>query len=105
MTQTCGKCSRANPAGAAYCYFDGSALAGSRNGAGAAVGAGLFAHPFVFPSGLACRNFDELLLACQKHWADAVGLLSQGHFETFLAGMGRNDLALAAKDAARLGDR
>ena len=33
MVQTCSKCSRANPADAVYCYYDGLVLGGhSRNG-------------------------------------------------------------------------
>lgn len=105
MTRTCGKCSRVNPAGAAYCYFDGTALDGGHRGVNGAAVTGIFPHPFVFPSGLACRSFDELSMACQKHWAEAAALLEQGHLETFLAGLGRRDLAEAAREAARFPDR
>src|SRR5207249_1740774 len=69
------------------------------------AGAQLFRHPFVFPSGVACRTFDELALACQRDWQAAREMLEQGYFERFLGGMGRADLALAAREAARFPDR
>jgi len=106
MVQTCTKCSRANPVEAVYCYFDGFVLGGhARNGGPVAVGAQAFANPFVFPSGRKCRSFDELALACQEDWAAACDLLHQGFLETFLGGLGRTDLALAAREAARFPDR
>jgi hypothetical protein len=107
MVQTCSKCSRANPAEAAYCYYDGFVLGGGhgRNGGPVAVGTQAFAHPFVFPSGRSCRSFDELALACQEDWAGACELLAQGYLENFLGGLGRIDLALAAKEAGKFPDR
>jgi hypothetical protein len=106
MVQNCTKCARANPAEAVYCYYDGMLLDG-RGGAGGPVqvGARAFAHPFVFPNGRACRSFNELALACQEDWATAVELLHQGYLESFLGGVGRMDLSLAAKEAARFPDR
>src|SRR5437588_10741685 len=104
MAQTCTKCSRANPADAVYCYYDGFAL-GNGNGSAAAGGLRGFASPFVFPSGRSCRNFDELALACQERWQEACDLLDKGYLESFLSGMGRSDLATAAKEAARFPDR
>lgn len=105
MVQTCSKCSRANPAEAVYCYYDGFVLGGqSRNGGPVAVGAQKFAHPFVFPGGRSCRNFDELALACQEEWPAACDLLRHGHLENFFGGMGRGDLAVAAKEAAKFPD-
>ncbi len=106
MGQTCTKCSRINPENAAFCYHDGAALAGhSRNGGPVAVGSRPFGSPFVFPSGRPCRTFDELALACQEHWAVACDLLREGFFENFLHGLGRDDLAQAAHEAARRPDR
>jgi hypothetical protein len=103
MVQTCSKCSRANPADAVYCYFDGFVLGGhARNGAAAAVR--VFAHPFVFPSGRQCRSFDELALGCQEDWAAACDLLHKGYLKNFFSGLGRADLALAAAEAARFPD-
>ncbi len=105
MVQTCSKCSRANPADAVYCYYDGLVLGGaSRNGGPIAVGAQAFANPFVFPSGKTCRSFDELALACQNDWGAARDLLKQGYLETFLGGLGRIDLVMAAKEAAKFPD-
>ncbi len=106
MVQTCSKCSRANPAEAVYCYFDGFVLGGhGRNGGPVAVGAQVFPNPFVFPNGRTCRSFDELALACQEEWAAARDLLAQGFLEQFLGGLGRVDLANAAKEAAQFPDR
>jgi hypothetical protein len=105
MVQTCSKCSRANPAEAVYCYFDGFVLGGhSRNGGPVAIGAQAFGHPFVFPGGRQCRSFDELAIACQEEWAGARDLLRQGYLENFFGGLGRVDLALAAKEAAKFPD-
>jgi hypothetical protein len=105
MVQTCTKCSRANPADAVYCYFDGFVLSGhGRNGGPVAVGAQAFAAPFVFPGGRTCRSFDELVLACQEGWPAARDLLRQGFFERFFGGLGRVDLARAAQEAARFPD-
>ena len=105
MAQTCSKCSRANPADAVYCYYDGFVLAGhSRNGGPVAVGVQMFASPFVFPTGRTCRNFNELALACVEEWDSARELLKQGYLETFLGGLGRIDLVVAAKEAARFPD-
>ena len=93
MAQTCSKCSRANPADAVYCYYDGFVLAGhSQNGGPVAVGSKPFAHPFVFPTGRHCRNFNELAQACVEDWDAARDLLRQGYLETFLGGLGRIDL-------------
>ncbi len=106
MVQTCTKCSRANPTEAVYCYFDGFALAGhNRQGGPVAVGAQAFTNAFVFPNGRACRSFNELALACQEDWSAACDLLHQGYLETFLGGVGRIDLAFAAKEAAKFPDR
>jgi hypothetical protein len=106
MAQTCSKCSRINPADAAYCYFDGNVLAGhGRNGGRVAMGTQPFLNAFVFPSGRQCRNFDELAVACQEEWAAARDLLQQGYLESFLGGLGRSDLAMAAREAAHFPDR
>ena len=102
MVLTCSKCSRANPTGAVYCYFDGFVLSGqSANRGPVAAGSRPFNNPFVFPGGRQSRNFDELALACQNEWAVARELLRRGHLETFLGALGRMDLAQAASEAAR----
>jgi hypothetical protein len=106
MAQTCGKCSRINPAEASYCYYDGSALGvGSANGGPINTGSQPFPHPFVFPSGKVCGNFDQLALAFHENWKEAQELLQQGFLETFLGGCGRTDLAMAAREAARNPDQ
>jgi len=105
MSQVCSKCSHANPPEAIYCFFDGVVLGGhSANGRKVQAGAQPFPTQFVFPSGLACRNFDQLAMACQQNWACAVDLLKQGFLASFLGGIGRADLSLAAKEAARFPD-
>jgi len=106
MPQVCPKCQRANPAEALFCYQDGCALAG-RNGHAGPVdpGAQPFPHPFVFPNGAVCRNFDQLALACHNEWSTAVELLRHGDLANFLAGLGRADLARAARDAAKQADK
>src|SRR5689334_24361724 len=105
MVQTCSKCSRANPGDAIYCYFDGFVLAGhGQRGGPVAVGTQTFANPFVMPSGRQCRSFNELALACQEEWPAACDMLKEGYLESFLSGLGRVDLALAAREAARFPD-
>src|SRR5881628_1155970 len=105
MPQVCSQCQRANPPEAAYCYHDGALLAGhSANGGPVNQGSQPFPNQFVFPSGLTCRNFDQLATACMQHWEEALNLLKQGFLAGFLGGIGRADLALAAQDAARFPD-
>ena len=105
MTLVCRNCSRVNPPEAQYCYWDGVVLDGRAQGSGPiAVGAQPFHNPFVFPSGRQCRNFDELVLACYGEWKEALDLLREGYLEGFFGGMGRADLALAAKQAIKAAD-
>ncbi len=105
MAQTCTQCSRINPPEAAYCYFDGMALPGhGRRGGPVSVATQPFPNPFIFPSGRTCRNFDELALACQESWKEARELLQKGYLQNFLGTLGRNDLAMAARDAAHFPD-
>jgi hypothetical protein len=105
MAQICGKCSHVNPADASYCYFDGAILGDPRaNGGPINAGSRPFPSQFVFPSGTTCRNFDQLAMACQQNWPSAVDLLRQGYLATFLGGLGRADLALAAQESARFPD-
>src|SRR5262249_39103903 len=86
-----------------YCYHDGAALAG-RAGGPVNAGSAPFPSPFVFPDGLACRNFDQLAVACNQHWREAADLLKQGFLGSFLGNMGRIDLARAAQEAASFPD-
>ncbi len=106
MSQVCSKCSHVNPADASYCYYDGQALAGHKsNGGPVNAGSVPFPSQFVFPTGQACRNFDQLAMACQQNWSAAVDLLKQGYLASFLGGLGRIDLAMAAQEAARYPDQ
>jgi hypothetical protein len=107
MVQTCRTCSRVNPADAVYCYHDGMALDGHARAGGngpVRTGAQPFPQQFVFPTGLVCRTFNELAVACHENWPAAVNLLRQGYLENFLGGLGRADLARAAQEAARYPD-
>src|SRR5262249_36843357 len=103
MPLVCGQCSRVNPPEASYCFHDGTPLAG-RGGGPINAGAALFPNQFVLPDGFACRNFDQLAMACQSNWQAAVGLLQQGYLASFIGGMGRVDLAMAAQEAANYPD-
>lgn len=103
MSLVCAQCSRVNPQEAAYCYHDGAALAG-RVGGPINAGSAPFPSQFVFPNGLACRNFDQLAMACQQYWTEAIDLLRQGYLGSFFGGMGRVDLAMAAQEAAKYPD-
>src|SRR5580704_17082088 len=106
MAQVCSKCSHTNPPDAVYCYFDGVILGGhSANGGPVRAGSQPFPSQFVFPTGQTCRNFDQLAIACQQNWPSAVDLLKQGFLASFLGGIGRADLALAAQEAAKFPDQ
>lgn len=105
MVQICAQCSRLNPPEASYCYYDAVVLQGRVGPEGPLhPGSRLFPTPFVFPSGAACCNFDQLAQECQKNWKEARDLLQQGLVEPFLGGLGRADLALAARAAAAFPD-
>jgi hypothetical protein len=98
----CPRCQRANPAEAAYCHFDGTALrtvTGPNRSANAYLG-----QEFVFPSGRRCRTFDDLVQGCQYEWEDARALLRAGVFRQYLAGIGRMDLIRAAEEAQKQPD-
>jgi len=100
MSLTCRVCRRMNPPEAQYCYHDGVALDAAHARGPVAAGAQLFPTPFVLPSGRSCRSFDELVLACETDWDAAKSVLQQGFLEGFLGGLGRVDLAVAARQSA-----
>src|SRR4051794_32623610 len=104
MALQCNKCRRANPPGAVYCYYDGIVLDGHAAPRPVAAGARPLPHPFVFPSGQACQTLEELAFTCQGSWKQARDLLRQGVFQSYLANVGRGDLAQAADKAARFPD-
>jgi hypothetical protein len=93
----CPRCQRANPADAVYCYFDGIVLR-QPTGPNGPTPAGGLPRDFVFPSGRRCRTFDDFVQGCQYEWEDARELLHQGEIGRFLAGIGRMDLARAARE-------
>ncbi|MSR31475.1 MAG: hypothetical protein EXR99_08225 [Gemmataceae bacterium] len=102
MSMTCPKCARVNPPEAVYCYFDGFVIAGNSAGNGPlAINSQRFPSPFVFPSGKSCQNFDDLAIACHEDSKSAMELLQLGYLESFLGGIGRIDLAQAAKSASK----
>jgi hypothetical protein len=102
MPLTCRACRRLNPPEAAYCHFDGVPLEGhSPAGREGPPGTRPFPMPLMLPSGRVCGNFSELALACWDDWAGALELLRDGHLATFLSSLGRADLAVAAREAAR----
>ncbi len=94
----CPHCSRVNPAGAGFCYHDGSSLGNVSSGDAVRF---RFTAPFIFPSGRSCWTFDELALACADDWPCAVELLREGALAVFLGGIGRHDLAVVAREAAQ----
>ena len=100
MSFTCRTCRRINPPEAQYCYFDGVALDAAHTRGPVVAGAQPFPTPFVLPSGRKCGSFDELVVACDTEWDAARSVLQQGFLEGFLGGMGRVDLAMAARQAA-----
>jgi hypothetical protein len=105
MSRISSNCARVNPAEAVFCYHDGSVLDGHSGTRGPLnSGAQPFPSPFVFPSGRACHNFDQLVLACHECWAEALLLLQRGYLENFLSGLGRADLAVAARAVAQCPD-
>ena len=106
MVQTCSKCSRANPADAVYCYYDGLVLGGHsaqrrprrRRRPGVR-------QPVRLPHR---QDLPQL----QRAGPGLPGRLErrprpakQGYLETFLGGLGRIDLVMAAKEAAKFPDR
>jgi hypothetical protein len=116
MPHTCTKCSRVNPDDALFCYFDGQHLPANGKGGSGKAGAAAaappvpaslqgFSQPLVFPNGEQCRNFDQLAVACQKNWQAALDLIKSGGMEKFLGGIGRADLAMAARQAAQFPDK
>jgi hypothetical protein len=105
MLLTCPRCSRLNPTEALFCYHDGAALGDpSRRHAVTDPGKARFPVPFVFPSGKACHSFDELTLAIHERWKEARELLQHGVFASFLASLGRADLARSARELAAMTD-
>ena len=89
MAIKCPKCGSANPDNARYCWNDGTALA-TQTGF----------HPFRFRGGAAAASLMELGAQVDKNWDDGKYHLYRGDFANWLSGIGRGDLASAARDIA-----
>lgn len=103
MNRHCRECKRLNPSEAVYCFYDGVPLAGASGRTDFRTWA--FPNPFVFPSGQECANFLQLATACRRWPEQTLDILGQGFFEAFFSSLGRADLALVARNAARMTDR
>ena len=101
MSLVCDRCRRVNPDEAYYCYFDGASLAGRATSGPINLGTQPFTSPYVFPSGIAARNFDQLAMACRKSWKEAIEMLREGYLASFFGSIGRVDLARAAHESAK----
>ncbi len=97
----CPACSKANPATANYCYYDGRHLSHEGQEGPLRVGTLPLLVPFHFPDGQSCTNFNQLALACDARWDEARGLLADGTWQSFFGTIGRLDLAVAAKQAVK----
>jgi hypothetical protein len=105
MAQTCSRCFAANPDEAVFCYRDGALLQNRVPGPDTDIGGRApFPTPFMFPSGQVCRNFDQLVLACQADWNAGIQVLGSGQLARFFRSIGRLDLEFNANSAARAGD-
>lgn len=105
MILQCPTCSKINPADARYCFYDGRPLSKERQDGPLQLGTMPFPMPFCFADGQRCDNFNQLALACSERWDEARSLLAEGYWPTFFGGIGRLDLAVAAKQAAGQSDR
>jgi hypothetical protein len=101
MSLVCDRCRRVNPDEAYYCYFDGASLAGRATSGPINLGTQPFPSPYVFPSGISARNFDQLAMACRKSWKEAIEMLREGYLASFFGNIGRVDLARAAQESAK----
>ena len=91
----CPRCRRANPAEAAYCYFDGGNLVGQQEGGQK------LPSDFLFPSGRRARTLEDLANACQDEWATARDFLQYGALHAFFVSIGRHDLARVAHEGSQ----
>jgi hypothetical protein len=101
MAKLCPACSKANPATASYCFYDGRHLSLNGQEGPLQIGALPLPMPFYFPDGQSCANFNQLALACDARWDEARGLLADGTWHSYFCTIGRLDLAAAAKRAGR----
>ena len=105
MALNCPLCDRVNPNEALFCFHDGAALGGAARRRPDSRRRPTLSQPASFsPRGRFCRNFDELVLACETNWEEARDLLREGLLEAFLGGLGRSDLSWAARRGAQAAD-
>ena len=104
MAQTCTRCSRVNPA-----RPPSATSTASPSGHGGAAPSPSAPQRVLQPVRLPLRPARAAAstnwpCACQQNWPTARELLAAGYLESFLGGLGRVDLALAAREAARFPD-
>jgi hypothetical protein len=99
----CPRCQRVNPSEAQFCHHDGAELRVRADGQGRTAPDRL-PGVFEFASGRRCRTYDELVEGCMEEWEQARELLRQGVFRRYLEGIGRLQLAHAAREAENLPD-
>ena len=105
MVTTCPQCTHTNPAGAKYCFFDGYSLSSvAQEGPVDPAAPSRFRIRLCSLRAANVRTSTSLALGCQKDWGSARELLQSGAFDTFFGGMGRADLAMAAKEAVKFPD-
>lgn len=80
------------------------ALPGTDQAAHQEAGCIEFLRPFTLFDGGPCRNFNQLVTACQQHWKEARDLLVAGKLRDFFGQIGRIDLVEAAQLAERWPD-
>ncbi len=100
MSIRCPTCSRANPANATYCYYDGRGLNEAARNGPLGLGTLPFPLPFSFSDGHGCANYNQLVLACDRRWSEARRYLVNGTWKSFFDAIGRADLATVAVLAA-----
>jgi hypothetical protein len=93
-----------NPGSAAYCFYDGRALGEAGQQGPVGLGTRPFSLPFSFSDGHGCANFNQLVLACDRRWNEARANLQNGTWESFFSTIGRADLAVLARHAAKEND-
>lgn len=101
MPLLCAQCQRVESHGRVLLLLRRHGVGRSRRRSGAPW-LGSVPDAFRVPGGQSSKNFDQLATACQEQWKEAVSLLKQGFFYSFLGGLGRVDLAMAAKEAAEI---
>ncbi|HEY7314628.1 MAG TPA: hypothetical protein VH643_35090 [Gemmataceae bacterium] len=100
MPIQCPTCFRVNPPNAAYCYYDGRGLIEAALKGPIGLGTRPFPMPFSFSDGQGCSNYNQLVLACDRHWNEARAYLVNGTWKSFFGSIGRADLAALAVRSA-----